>query len=126
MKTLSPIAEIGKTGCVQGFGLDSDRVSQLRVFSDAERRAIVNGAASAITGQLERLERALESSDLGTVADAAHSARNETLLVGAQPLTDALAEVERAARDGENELARGATRQVKAIWPATRAAIEEI
>lgn len=111
---------------MQGFGLDSDRVSQLRVFSDAERRAIVNGAASAITGQLERLDRALESSDLGTVADAAHHARNETLLVGAQPLTEALAEVERAARDGEHELARGATQQVEAMWPAARAAIEEI
>jgi hypothetical protein len=111
---------------VQGFGLDADRVSQLRVFSDAERRAIARGAASAISGQLERLERALESSDLGTVADAAHHARNETLLVGAQPLTEALAEVERAARGGEQDLARGAAQQATAIWPATRAAIDEI
>ena len=111
---------------MQGFGLDADRVSQLRVFSDAERRSIANAAASAITRQLERLERALESSDLGTVADAAHHARNETLLVGAQPLTEALAEVERAARGGEHEVARGAAEQVNALWPAARTAIDEI
>jgi hypothetical protein len=111
---------------VQGFGLDSDRVSQLRVFSEAERRSIATGAASAITHQLERLDHALESCDLGTVADAAHHARNETLLVGAQPLTEALAEVERAARGGEHEVARDAAQQAKAIWPAARAAIDEI
>lgn len=111
---------------MQGFGLDSDRVSQLRVFSEAERRAITKGAASAITRQLERLERALESSDLGTAADAAHHARNETLLVGARQLTEALAEVERAARGGEHEPARDAVQDVKALWPAARAAIDEI
>ena len=111
---------------MQGFGLDADRVAQLRVFSDAERRAIAKGAAAAITRQLERLEHALESSDLGTIADAAHHARNETLLVGAQPLTDAFADLERAAREGEHEQARGAAQQVKAIWPAARLAIAEI
>jgi hypothetical protein len=111
---------------VQGFGLDADRVAQLRVFSDAERRAIAKGAASAITRQLERLERALDSSDLGTVADAAHHARNETLLVGAQLLTEAFADLEQAARDGQHELARGAAQQAKAIWPAARVAIDEI
>jgi hypothetical protein len=111
---------------VQWFGLDAGRLAQLRVFTDAERQAIAKSAASAIVHQLERLERALESSDLGTVADAAHNARNETLLVGAQSLTDALADLERAARGGEQEQARAATQQVRAMWPATRAAIDEI
>ena len=111
---------------MQGFALDADRLAQLRVFSDAERHAIANGASTAITDQLDRLDHALATSDLGTVADAAHRARNETLLVGARQLTTAFADLERAARGGEQELARAAADEVKAIWPATQSAIAEI
>jgi hypothetical protein len=111
---------------VPGFGLDADRLAQLRVFSDAERHAIARGATCAIVDQLERLERALTSFDLDTVADAAHRARNETLVVGALSLTDTLGDIERAARGGEHELARAAAKEAKAIWPATQAAIDEI
>jgi hypothetical protein len=111
---------------VHGFVLDADRLAQLRVFSDAERHEIAKGAATAITAQLDRLERALSASDLGTAADAAHRARNETLLVGARQLTTAFADFERAARGGEHELAREAAQQVKAIWPAAQAAIDQI
>jgi HPt (histidine-containing phosphotransfer) domain-containing protein len=111
---------------VAGFGLDDDRLAQLGVFSDAERHAIAKGAASAITDQFDRLEQALATSDLGAVADAAHRARNETLLVGARALTTAFADLERAARDGEQELASAAAQQAKAIWPATHAAIDKV
>ena len=109
-----------------GFVLDADRLAQLRVFSDAERHEIAKGAATAITAQLDRLEPALSASDLGTVADAAHRARNETLLVGAGQLTTGFADLEQAARGGEHELAREAAQRVKALWPAARAAINEI
>jgi HPt (histidine-containing phosphotransfer) domain-containing protein len=115
-----------KTRGVPGFGLDDDRLAQLGVFSDAERHAIAKGVASAITDQFDRLERALATSDLGAVADAAHRARNETLLVGARALTTAFADLEQAARDGEQELASAAAQQAKAIWPATHAAIDEV
>lgn len=111
---------------MQGFALDADRLAQLRVFSDTERHEIAKGAATAITAQLDRLERALSSSDLDTVADAAHGARNETLLVGAGQLTSAFADLEQAARAGEQEAARAAAEQVKAIWPAAQVAIDEI
>ncbi len=111
---------------MQGPGLDSDRLAQLRVFNDAERQAIARGAATTITDQLERLEHALAASDLGTVADAAHQARNETLLVGAQQMTSAFADLEQAARAGEPDQARAAAQEVKAIWPATQAAIGQM
>ncbi len=111
---------------MQRFALDADRLAQLRVFSDAERHEIAKGAATAISAQLDRLERALSILDLGTAADAAHRARNETLLVGARSLTDAFADLEQAARGGEHELAREAARQVRAIWPAARTAIDQI
>jgi HPt (histidine-containing phosphotransfer) domain-containing protein len=111
---------------VQGFALDADRLAQLRVFSEPERQAIAKGARAAIADQLDRVERALVASDLATAADAAHRARNETLLVGAKQLTTAFADLEQAARCGEQELARAAAQQVNHIWPATQAAIEEI
>jgi hypothetical protein len=123
---LPPLLGSDKTGCVQRFALDGDRLAQLRVFSDGERQAIAKGVASAITDQLDRVEHALARADLGTVADAAHHARNETLLVGASELTDAFADLERAARRGESELARATAREVKAVWPAAQAAIDEI
>jgi hypothetical protein len=111
---------------VQGFALDANRLAQLRVFSDAERQAIAKGASTVITDQLDRLEHAFATSDLGAVADAAHRARNETLLVGARQLTSAFGDLEQAARGGEHELARAAAEEVKAIWPPTQVAIDEI
>ena len=109
-----------------GFALDADRLAQLRVFSDAERNAITKGAASAITDQLGRVDHALAKSDLHAAADAAHRARNETLLVGAHELTTAFADLERAARGGQQALAREAAEQVKAVWPATEAALDQV
>jgi HPt (histidine-containing phosphotransfer) domain-containing protein len=109
-----------------GSALDADRLAQLRVFSQAELHAIAESAASVITDQLRRLERALAKTDLTTVADAAHRARNETLLVGANKLTDAFAVLEAAARDGNTTGARAAARQVNAVWPETHAAIDGI
>ena len=108
------------------FGLDDKPLAQLSVFSDAERHAIAKDAASAITNQFDLVERALATSDLETVAEAAHRARNETLLIGARPLTNLLADLERAARGGEQESASAAARQARAIWPATQAAIDKV
>src|SRR6516165_9324831 len=106
--------------------LDADRLAQLRVFSQSELQAIARSAATAITDQLRRLDRALASTDLSTAADAAHRARNETLLLGASDLTDAFADLERAARDVNPTGAQSAAQQVNAIWPATRDAIDGI
>ena len=111
---------------MQGSALDADRLAQLRVFSPAELRVIATSAATVITDQLKRLERALARGDLDTAADAAHRGRNETLLVGADELTDAFAEVERASRARNPAVANAAAQQVNAVWPATQAAIERI
>jgi HPt (histidine-containing phosphotransfer) domain-containing protein len=106
--------------------LDADRLAQLRVFSQAELHAIAKSALTVIGDQLKRLEGALARTDLSAAADAAHLARNETLLVGARELTDAFADLEHAAREGNCPGARAAARQVNAIWPATHDAIDGI
>ncbi len=106
--------------------LDADRLAQLRVFSRTELHAIAKSASTVIGDQFKRLQGALARTDLGAAADAAHRARNETLLVGASELTDAFADLEQAARDGDCTAARAAAQQVKAIWPATQDAIDEI
>jgi HPt (histidine-containing phosphotransfer) domain-containing protein len=109
-----------------GSALDADRLDQLRVFSQAELQAIATSAATVITDQLKRLDGALARTDLSTAAEAAHRARNETLLVGARELTDAFADLERAARGGNPTRARAAAQQANAIWPATHEAIDGI
>lgn len=106
--------------------LDAGRLAQLRVFSQAELHAIAKSASTVIGDQLKRLQGALASTDLAAAADAAHRARNETLLVGASELTDAFADLEQAARGGDCTGARAAAQQVNAIWPATHDAIDEI
>jgi hypothetical protein len=109
-----------------GSALDADRLAQLRVFSRAELNEIATSAATVIADQLKQLDSALARGDLRTAADAAHRARNETLLVGARELTDGFADVERAARDGNPSRARAAAQRVNAIWPATHDAIDRI
>jgi HPt (histidine-containing phosphotransfer) domain-containing protein len=106
--------------------LDADRLAQLRVFSEAELHSIAKNAASVIADQLKRLERALARTDLSTVADAAHRARNETLLVGANDLTHAFADLETAARDGNTPGVMAAAQEVNTVWPETHAAIDGI
>jgi HPt (histidine-containing phosphotransfer) domain-containing protein len=106
--------------------LDADRLAQLRVFSQAELHVIAEGAATAIRDQLERLQGALAREDLTVVADAAHRARNETLLVGARELTHAFADLEQAAREGNSIAAGAAARQVIAGWPQTHDALDGI
>jgi hypothetical protein len=118
--------ECGKTGPMPASALDADRLAQLRVFSQSELQAIAESAATVIADQLKRLERALARTDLSTAADAAHRARNETLLVGARELTDAFAHLEHAAREGNSTGARAAAHHVHAIWPATHDAIDGI
>jgi hypothetical protein len=106
-----------------GLALDADRLAQLRVFSEAERRQITADVIDAIADQFRRLEAAFAARDLATAADAAHRGRNEALLVGARDLCDALTSVEQAARGGDAGGAENATATARDVWPATKTAI---
>lgn len=103
--------------------LDAGRLRDLQVFTEDERRDIGRGAISALVDQLEELERALADGNLQLVAEVAHRARNEALVVGARELGHALESVEDAARARRQPLAREAVATARALWPSTREAI---
>ena len=61
--------------------------------------------------------------DFAASAAGAHRARNETLLIGARELGEALLSVEVAARAGRASDVREAAAEARVLWPATREAI---
>jgi hypothetical protein len=93
---------------------------RLAVFSQAELRKIAVDAIDAVDQQLEALERALDHGDLATAAEAAHAARNEMLLFGAQELSEAFGLLEHAR---DTTQARATLADARSLWPATREAI---
>jgi soluble cytochrome b562 len=106
--------------------LDAGRLSQLRVFSKSELRQIGLDSMRAIAAALDDLDRALAAGELENARDAAHRARNETLIVGAEDLGDALAAVEQATQAGRLERAREAAASARTLWPETRAALAQL
>src|SRR5205807_2485649 len=69
------------------------------------------------------LDRAVADGDLAAAAEAAHRARNETLLVGAGELSEAFQSVEDAARGMRGSSVGEAVASARALWPPTREAI---
>ena len=104
--------------------LDAGRLRDLEVFTETELRDIGRGAILALAQQLDTLAEALAEGNLPAAADAAHRARNETQLVGARELSDALGSLEDAARSGRDRVAREAASAARGLWPSTREAIE--
>ena len=111
---------------MSAVALDAERLAQLRVFTEAERRQITADVIETVGAQFERLDAAFAGRDLTTAADAAHRARNEALLVGARELCDAFAKVEQASRGGDVRRASGAAQAAKELWPPTRDAIASV
>jgi HPt (histidine-containing phosphotransfer) domain-containing protein len=103
--------------------LDAARLSELRVFTPDELREISADSIRAIDELLAELEQTLAGGQLAAVAEAAHRARNEALLVGARELCDAFVELEHSARREGGARARQAVDRARTVWPQTRAAI---
>jgi uncharacterized protein with LGFP repeats len=103
--------------------LDSGRLDQLRVFSASEVRQIASDVIDAVEAQLERLAAELSAGTLQGAAEAAHRARNETLLIGALELCAEFSSLEDAARAGDRAAGQQAAQRAAGLWPPTRAAI---
>jgi hypothetical protein len=101
--------------------LDPARVADLQIFSDGELREIANRVIDALAALQRQLASAGEPS---RVAELAHLALNEALVVGARELADAFGALERAARAGRS--IGEPLRAVENLWPPSRAAIEQI
>jgi HPt (histidine-containing phosphotransfer) domain-containing protein len=103
--------------------LDAERLRDLQIFSQNELEEIGRRAIDAISQQLEVLERAVAGQDFAAAGEAAHRARNETLLVGARELGETFQSVEDGARAGRESLVGDAVAAARALWPPTRDAI---
>jgi HPt (histidine-containing phosphotransfer) domain-containing protein len=98
----------------------------LRDLLQADLPELVTQLATRISDTLIRLDSALAADDLPAVADAAHSARNEALMLGARRLLTALEAVELHARDQHPQAVREALGRVQVIWPDVRAELQDI
>lgn len=115
-----------KEAGMRAVALDAERLAQLRVFDQNELRGIAAGCVAAIARQLKLIDDALVGSDHSSAAEAAHSGRNEALVMGALELGEAFARLEQAARQGDGPGADAAAREADAAWPATRQAIMQL
>ena len=103
--------------------LDAARLRDLQVFSQNELEEIGRRAIDSISQQLDALDGALAGRDFAAAGEAAHRARNETLLVGARELGEAFQSVEDGARAGRDSVVGEALATARALWPSTREAI---
>jgi HPt (histidine-containing phosphotransfer) domain-containing protein len=103
--------------------LDAGRLGDLQVFSREELEEIGRRAIDVVSRELDAVDGAVARRDLDAAGEAAHRARNETLLVGARELAEALQVVEQAARAGRESLVGEAVATARALWPSTREAI---
>jgi HPt (histidine-containing phosphotransfer) domain-containing protein len=109
-----------------GSELDLNRLAELRDLLQADLPELVTQLATGISDALIRLSSALAADDLAAVADAAHAARNEALMLGAQGLLEALEAVELNAREQHSQAAREALARAHSIWPGVRAALQRV
>jgi hypothetical protein len=106
--------------------LDGKRISELETVIEGGFEQIVAELERSMTELIERIELTTSSGELQNAAQAAHACRNDALLVDAQELLGALTTLEDAAFKGRRVAASDALRRVRAVWPATRAALRRL
>jgi ATP-dependent protease HslVU (ClpYQ) ATPase subunit len=109
-----------------GPELDLSRLEELHDLLQADLSELVTQLTARLCDALNRIDCAFAVDDLRAVADAAHAARNEALMVGARRLLKALDAVEFNARDRHSQAAREAMAGVHVIWPDVRAALQSV
>jgi HPt (histidine-containing phosphotransfer) domain-containing protein len=106
--------------------LDLSRLEELRDLLQADLPELVTQLTIRLSDALDRIDSAFAADDLRAVADAAHAARNEALMLGARRLFGALEAVELSARDKHSQAAREALAVVHLISPEVRAALQRV
>lgn len=102
---------------------DLSRINELKDVMGSEVGPIVASMLVTMTGAIEEVEAALAAGELDRATRAAHSARNDALMLGAGPLQRALTDLEAATRLLDETGARAALERLRQIWPATRAGL---
>jgi CheY-like chemotaxis protein len=111
-----------------GAVLDAARLSELRdLFPGAEMTAMLRQLTGELTGELDRIDAALDDGDAAAVAVAAHRLKNSAQMIGGRRLADAAARVTSAAREAQaarGSVDRALVETLWGEWAATRSAIE--
>jgi HPt (histidine-containing phosphotransfer) domain-containing protein len=100
--------------------LDLERLAQIQDVMGIELPELIDGMLASMDAAIEDAERAAAAGELDRSAKAAHSCRNDALMLGAKQLLAALSELEQAARDGDHVQTGTALRALRDVWPATR------
>ena len=104
--------------------VDRARVIQLEEILGMELGDVVSSLVSSVSLEIENVDRALAAGRPEDATHPAHRARNDGLMIGAEPLLGALIDVETASSRGELEPARAALARVRQVWPETREELE--
>jgi HPt (histidine-containing phosphotransfer) domain-containing protein len=104
--------------------LDLERIAELSSLVGSDLETILVSLVQSMARSIEDLERAIEGADLEGATQAAHSCRNDALIVGARELLAALASLEAHSRDFQLGPARDALEPVRRAWPLARAELE--
>jgi hypothetical protein len=105
---------------------DLARIAELQEAMGSEAGAIVASMLVSLTGAIEEVEAAVAAGALDRATQAAHSARNDALMLGAGQLQRALSELELAARAGDGARTRAALVRIREVWPSTRDELEAV
>jgi HPt (histidine-containing phosphotransfer) domain-containing protein len=99
---------------------DPARIAQLEQVLGSEASEMVASMLASLTRAIEQVEATVDAGELAAAVQAAHAARNDALMLGAQALQVALSELELAARDADGARTRDALERVRTVWPPTR------
>jgi HPt (histidine-containing phosphotransfer) domain-containing protein len=103
--------------------LDPARIAQLHEIMGAEAPSMLVSMLSSLAAAIEQVDAAVSAGELDPAIQAAHTARNDALMLGAGALQEALRELEAAARDDDDSRARAMLERVREVWPPTRDAL---
>jgi HPt (histidine-containing phosphotransfer) domain-containing protein len=106
--------------------VDPNRITQLAEIMGAEAPSMVASMVSSLAGAVEHLEAAVAAGELEPAIQAAHTARNDALMLGADALQEALRELEEAARYGDAPRTSRMLERVREVWPPTRAELARL
>ncbi len=105
---------------------DLEQIRRLQEVMGSDAASIVAPMLAGMTEAIEEVESGVAAGDLDRAVRAAHSARNDALMLGARPLLDALTELEAAGREYDSARASAALERVREVWPPTRAELEAL
>lgn len=107
-----------------GDELDLRRLLELQRVLGTGLPELVGKLVTDIEHAVDEIDTGMASGDSRVVAHGAHAARNSALMLDAQPMLDALGEIEVSARAGDLNGAAGGIERLNSTWPAVRTRLE--